>query len=44
MGDARHMEGAILHEYVSDYDILVVTRRGDKRQDYEVQEIVEARL
>jgi HEPN domain-containing protein/predicted nucleotidyltransferase len=39
----KHMEGHILHEYVSDYDILVVTRRGDERTEFDVQEIVEAR-
>ncbi|MBO9730780.1 MAG: HEPN domain-containing protein [Chitinophaga sp.] len=39
----QHMEGHILHEYVSDYDILVVTRRGDERVEHDVQEMVEAR-
>lgn len=41
--DDKHMEGHILHEYVSDYDILVVTRRGDERNEFDVQEMVEAR-
>ncbi len=30
-------------EYRSDYDILVITREGDRRSDYEVQDIVEYR-
>ncbi len=32
-----------LYEYVSDYDILVITRSGDMRRDYEVQDIIENR-
>lgn len=39
----RFTEGGIMYEYVSDYDILVVTKPGDKRRDYEVQDIVENR-
>jgi len=39
----QHKEGHILHEYVSDYDILVVTRRDEERIEHEVQEIVETR-
>jgi len=39
----QHMEGHILHEYVSDYDILVVTRRDEERIEHEVQEMVETR-
>ncbi|HEY4150884.1 MAG TPA: HEPN domain-containing protein [Chitinophagaceae bacterium] len=30
-------------EYRSDYDILVITREGDRRSDYEVQDIAEYR-
>jgi len=41
--EAQHMEGHILHEYVSDYDILVITRREDDRNEYDIQDMVEAR-
>lgn len=36
----RYSEGLITYEYVSDYDILVITRQGERRKDYEVQDIV----
>jgi uncharacterized protein len=39
----RHAENGRLYEYVSDYDILVITKQGDKRRDYEVQDIIENR-
>lgn len=39
----RFTQGGITYEYVSDYDILVITRAGDKRRDYEVQDIIENR-
>lgn len=35
------MEDGRLFEYRSDYDILVVTKEGEKRSDYEVQNIAE---
>lgn len=41
--EEQHREGHILHEYVSDYDILVVTRRGDERVEHHVQEMIEVR-
>lgn len=37
----RYVENNILHEYISDYDILVITKQGDKRKDYEVQDVIE---
>jgi uncharacterized protein len=39
----ENMEDGRLFEYRSDYDILVVTKEGDKRSDYEVQNIAEYR-
>ncbi|MBZ0098264.1 MAG: HEPN domain-containing protein [Taibaiella sp.] len=36
----RYSEGLITYEYISDYDILVITRQGERRKDYEVQDIV----
>lgn len=41
--DEQHMEGNTLHEYISDYDILVVTPRGDDRHEHDIQDKVEAR-
>jgi len=39
----EYMEEGRLFEYKSDYDILVITKEGDRRHDYEVQEIAEYR-
>jgi HEPN domain-containing protein/predicted nucleotidyltransferase len=39
----RYTEGGITYEYISDYDILVITKSGDDRKDYEVQDIIENR-
>jgi uncharacterized protein len=39
----RYVEDHILHEYISDYDILVITKQGDQRKDYEVQDVIENR-
>jgi predicted nucleotidyltransferase len=39
----RYTEGGITYEYISDYDILVITKQGDERKDYEVQDIIENR-
>lgn len=39
----RGTEDSRVYEYVSDYDILVITRSGDVRKDYEVQDIIENR-
>jgi uncharacterized protein len=39
----RYVEDHILHEYISDYDILVITKQDDKRKDYEVQDIIKNR-
>ncbi len=36
----RYSEGHITYEYISDYDILVITQQGERRKDYEVQDIV----
>jgi uncharacterized protein len=39
----RYTEGGVTYEYISDYDILVITKSGDERKDYEVQDIIENR-
>lgn len=39
----RGAEDSYVYEYMSDYDILVITKHRDKRKDYEVQEIIENR-
>lgn len=39
----RGSEDGRVYEYVSDYDILVITKSGDTRKDYEVQDIIENR-
>jgi len=40
----RYTEDGITYEYISDYDILVITKSGDEKKDYEVQDIIENRL
>ena len=39
----RYTEGGITYEYISDYDILVITKSGESRKDYEVQDLIENR-
>ena len=39
----RYTEGGITYEYISDYDILVITKSGEQRKDYEVQDLIENR-
>jgi predicted nucleotidyltransferase len=39
----RYTEGGITYEYISDYDILVITQSGESRKDYEVQDVIENR-
>jgi len=39
----RYTEGGITYEYISDYDILVITKTGESRKDYEVQDLIENR-
>lgn len=39
----RYSREGITYEYISDYDILVITGPGDERKDYEVQDIIENR-
>jgi predicted nucleotidyltransferase/HEPN domain-containing protein len=39
----RYTEGGITYEYISDYDILVITKSGENRKDYEVQDVIENR-
>jgi len=39
----RYTEGGITYEYISDYDILVITKAGETRKDYEVQDLIENR-
>ena len=44
VGGARwYTEGGITYEYVSDYDILVITKSGETQKDYEVQDLIENR-
>lgn len=40
----RYAEKGITYEYISDYDILVITKSGDERKDYELQDVIENRL
>lgn len=40
----RYTEGHITYEYISDYDILVITKTGEKRKDYEITSQIENRL
>jgi HEPN domain-containing protein/predicted nucleotidyltransferase len=39
----RYTEGGITYEYISDYDILVITKSGESRKDYEIQDLIENR-
>lgn len=39
----EYMEDGRQLDYKSDYDFLVITKAGEKRSDYEVQEIIEHR-
>lgn len=39
----RYTEGGITYEYISDYDILVITKSGEERKDYEIQDVIENR-
>jgi uncharacterized protein len=39
----EYIEDGRLLDYKSDYDFLVITKAGEKRSDYEVQEIIEHR-
>ena len=39
----RYTEGGITYEYISDYDILVITKSGESRKDYEVQDVIDTR-
>src|SRR5260221_6765455 len=41
--DHRYVENGITYEYISDYDVLVITKQGEQRKDYEVQDIIENR-
>ncbi|HUC81764.1 MAG TPA: HEPN domain-containing protein [Flavisolibacter sp.] len=40
----RYTEGHITYEYISDYDILVITKSGEKRKDYEITDMIKNRL
>jgi len=40
----RYTEGHITYEYISDYDLLVITKPGEKKADYEITDQVENRL
>ncbi|MDR3682075.1 MAG: HEPN domain-containing protein [Flavipsychrobacter sp.] len=39
-----HLEGHILHEYLSDYDLLIITQRGESREESDIEEMVENRF
>lgn len=39
----RYTGGGITYEYISDYDILVITKSGETRKDYEVQDLIDTR-
>ncbi|MDR3678319.1 MAG: hypothetical protein P4L41_00025 [Flavipsychrobacter sp.] len=38
------MEGHIRHEYLSDYDLLIITQRGENREESDIEEMVENRF
>lgn len=40
----EYMEDGRWYDYISDYDFLVITKSGERKSDYEVQEIVEHRM
>ncbi|BAV05805.1 hypothetical protein FLA_1817 [Filimonas lacunae] len=37
----KYVEDGIVYEYISDYDILVITKSGENRKDYEIQDVIE---
>ena len=37
----RYTEGGITYEYISDYNILVITKSGESRKDFGVQDVIE---
>ncbi|HEV7333139.1 MAG TPA: HEPN domain-containing protein [Flavisolibacter sp.] len=40
----RYTEGHITYEYISDYDLLVVTKAGERRKDHEITDQIKSRL
>ncbi|MCW3074272.1 MAG: hypothetical protein JWP69_1341 [Flaviaesturariibacter sp.] len=40
----QYTEGHITYEYTSDYDLLVVTKEGERKADYEITDQIENRL
>ncbi len=34
----RYTEGGVIYEYISDYEILIITKSGESRNHYEVQD------
>jgi uncharacterized protein len=40
----RYTEGHITYEYISDYDLLVITKAGEKRKDHEITDQIRNRL
>lgn len=40
----RYVSGGIMFEYISDYDILVITKAGEERKEYELQDLIENRV
>lgn len=39
----KYVSKGVTYEYVSDFDILVITRRGEKREEYNIQETLETK-
>lgn len=39
----KYVSGHVTYEYLSDYDILVVTSRGEKREEHQIQEMLETK-
>ena len=42
--EEKYTEGHITYEYISDYDLLVITKSGEKRKDYEIADQLKNRL
>ncbi|MCW3074625.1 MAG: hypothetical protein JWP69_1694 [Flaviaesturariibacter sp.] len=40
----QYTEGHITYVYTSDYDLLVVTKEGERKADYEISDQIENRL
>lgn len=38
----KYVSGGITYEYMSDFDLLVVTTKGEKREEHQLQELLES--